>query len=419
MNVFKRLGLALDAFRNVTDNQFYDTYYNTVGGFTFQNLDDDKYLSEGYAKNADLYSIVRKISTTASDIPLLLYKSNREDEKELVTSGQLYDLLQQPNRMQSINEFIDESMIYLLLNGNNYNAGYRGVGLDKTIKEINVLPSNYITIETGDLANIIKNYWYQEVSNIKFAPEDVMHVRYPNPAGDGADRLYGMSPIKAGSMALQASNNLWEADASILNNKGASGILSDQSERSMKPEQGEALQAKWDSKASGANKFGKVLVTSARLNYIQMGMSPADLQLIESGVIKLRTLCNLYSVPSQLFNDVAGTTFNNMAAAKKSLYTEAVIPNMNLWLNKFCNWILPDYNKADNTEYSIEMDLASIPVLQEDQREEAEKDKIISDTIINVLTSTISRESKISTLVYSIGMSEEEAEMLVGTEITE
>lgn len=415
MNILKRLGVAYDAFRGLDDNQFYESYYSTIGGFTFQQFDNDKYIDEGYAKNADLYSIVRKVSSTASNIPLVLYKENGE-EKELVTNGQLYDLLQQPNRMQSINEFIDESLIYLLLNGNNYNVGYRGIGLDQTIKEINVLPSNFVTIETGDIANVIKYYWYQEVKNLKFEAENVMHVRYPNPAGDGTDRLYGMSPVKAGSMALQASNNLWEADASILNNKGASGILSDQSERSMTQEQATEMQAKWDSKASGANKFGKVMVSSARLNYLQMGMSPTDLRLIESGVMKLRTLCNLYSVPSQLFNDVAGTTFNNMSAAKKSLYTEAVLPNMNLWLNKLCNWILPDYNKADNTTYSIELDLTSVEVLQKDQREEAEKDKVVGETIINILTAPISNESKVNTLVYSIGMSEEEASSLVGNE---
>ena len=45
-----------------------------------------------------------------------------------------------------------------------------------------------------------------------------------------------------------------------------------------------------------------------------------------------------------------------------------------------------------------------------------QKDKIIADTIVSVLNTQVSNESKIRTLVFSIGMSEDEAKEIVGTE---
>jgi HK97 family phage portal protein len=246
-----------------------------------------------------------------------------------------------------------------------------------------------------------------------------MQVKYTNPKGTGADRLYGLSPLQAGNMALQSSNNIYDAKGNIIKNSGVNGLISSNSERSFTKEQGDAMQTVWDSKNNNPKQFGRNLVTSAQVTYQQLGLSPDKLQLLEGSISDLRAMCRIYSVPSQLFNDIAGTTFNNMEAAKKSLYTEAVLPNLNLWLQSFNNWFIADWSKHENKNYCLEADISSIEVLQQDQKAEADKDKVIADTIINILNSSTSTESKIKTLEYAIGMSEEEAREIVGTEIIE
>tara|TARA_R100001244_G_C5158206_1_gene130651 strand:+ start:275 stop:1546 length:1272 start_codon:yes stop_codon:yes gene_type:complete len=408
---------ALGLFKGINDNPYYQNYQFT-GGFRFNDFNQEDIINKGYAGNADLYSIVRKIAITSSAIPLDLFIINADGSKDLVTDGELYDLMQQPNRLQTMTEFREEAMTYLLLSGNNYNAGYRALGMGEAIREINVLPSNYVTIEGGSVVDPIKSYLYQEMKNINYSPEDVMHVRYPNPKGTGIDRLYGLSPLQAGNNPLQSSNNTYDARGNIIKNHGVNGILTSNSERGLKQEDATAMQAAWDAKNSNPKKFGRTLVTSAQLQYLQMGMSAKDLQLIESGTIDLRSLCNIYSVPSQLFNDVAGTTFSNMDAAKKSLYTESVLPNLNLWLSNYNNWFVSSWAKADKKNYCVETNLKGVEVLQKDQKEEADKDKIVGETIINIITAAISNESKIQSLMYSIGMSEEEAKLIVGDEIS-
>lgn len=412
MNLIQKALFNLGLFKGIDDNPYYSTYQIT-GGFRFNDFNQQQIIDKGYAGNADLYSIVRKIATTGSTIPRDLYEINSDGEKELITSGELYDLLQQPNRLQTMNEFVEEALIYLLLSGNNYVTGYKALGMSDVFREINNLPSQYVEIESGGLADPIKAYWYKELNNIKFDTEDVMHTKYSNPKGEGVDRLYGLSPLEAGNMALQASNNLQEADASILNNKGVSGILTNESERSFRAEEAEALNEAWRQKAAGASKFGSILTTSAKLNYLQLGMSPSDLQLIESGAIKLRTLCNLYSVPSQLFNDPEGTTFNNMSEAKKSLYTEAVIPNMDLWLQNFNNWFIASWANAEGKDYCLELNTSGVEALQTDQKTEAEKDKIRMDGVNTILNMQTTSDAKAQLLVSEYDYTKQEAEALV------
>jgi HK97 family phage portal protein len=416
MNVFQRLALKAasitGAFDKIDDNKAYQSYQYT-GGFNFNSFDDKYIIDKGYAGNADLYAIINKISQTAANIPLDLVEINKDGEEEVIKSGELYDLLQQPNRMQTMNEFVQEAIMFLLLSGNSYAAGYRSLGMGDQIREINNLGSQFVEIEGGDMTNPIEAYLYQEMYNIKFEANDVMHTRYPNPKGEGLDRLYGLSPLQAGNNALQSSNNTYDAKGNIIKNHGISGILTNKSERSLRAEDAKTMQESWDALSTNPKKYGRTLVTSADLDFIQMGLSPTDLQLIESGIIDLRTLCNIYSVPSQLFNDSQGTTFNNMAAAKKSLYTESVIPNLELWLGNFNNWFVNSWSVAENKEYCVKPNTSEIEVLQADKKIEAEKDKVNMEGVNVVLNMPIGNEAKIQILKENYDISTELSTILL------
>lgn len=409
MNVFTKFLNA--AFSRIKDNPFYTTQHLS-GGFTFDQFNLDNVINDGYAKNPDFYAIVKSISSTASTIPSKLYDIKADGEKELITDGELFDILQQPNRLQTIEEFKEEAIMYLLLSGNNYNVGHRAMGFGDVFRELNVLASNFVTIETGGVVDPIKAYLFQDTGNITFAAEDVMHVKYPNPKGQGSDRLIGMSPMQAGNTTLQSSNNIFDARGGIIKNQGVNGILTNESERGLRSEEAKELQSAWDKKNRKSGDFGKTLVTTARLNYLKMGMSPTDLKLIENGVEDLRTFCRIYNVPSQLFGDVAGTTFNNVNAAEKSYYNKGVLPSLDLWLRSFNNWFIADWSKHDKKNYSYERDISGIEVLQADQKLEAEKDKIKMEGVSTVLSMPISNEGKSLLLQNEYDYSEEEANII-------
>jgi HK97 family phage portal protein len=126
-------------------------------------------------------------------------------------------------------------------------------------------------------------------------------------------------------------------------------------------EQADMLSRKLQ-KAGGPKNNGKVPITSAQLKWNQMGMSPVDLSIIESDRMDRRTICNLYHVPSELFNDAANKTYSNTKEAGSAVYTNAVIPALSQFRDAFNKYIYARYNG----QIYIDFDVSMISELQDD-----------------------------------------------------
>jgi phage portal protein BeeE len=96
-----------------------------------------------------------------------------------------------------------------------------------------------------------------------------------------------------------------------------------------------------------------------------MGLSPVDLQLLESEKITLRELCNVYGVNSALFNDPDNKTYNNMKEAKKEMLTQVVLPELVLIRDAFNRFFEGEIGQG----FYIDFDITVFPELQEDMKE--------------------------------------------------
>ena len=114
---------------------------------------------------------------------------------------------------------------------------------------------------------------------------------------------------------------------------------------------------------TGPNRRGKPIVSNTPLQWQQIGMSPADLAIIESDKMDLRTLCSVYHVSSELFNDSANKTHANMKEAGSSAYTNAVIPALNQ-LKEAINQKIHRSQQYKNIY--VDYDTSMISELQED-----------------------------------------------------
>ena len=119
------------------------------------------------------------------------------------------------------------------------------------------------------------------------------------------------------------------------------------------------------------------MFTNASLEFVNMGMSSADLQLMEQGIISLRAICNMYNVSSVLFNDPASSTYNNVTEAKKDFYVDAIIPLLNLFKENYNNWLVKPYAEAENKKIYLDYSVENIPALQEDINKKAQTVKIL------------------------------------------
>ena len=366
----------------------------------FQDDNHREQIQKGYLYNPDVYSIVNLITNAAQGVKWMLHevkdvrKADRymrlpteakqyqlekvwrlkEQSFEEVhdESNQLYRLLQRPNPMQGWSEFIQKLLGFKLVTGNGYVHGVlleNGVNAG-LVNELWVMPSQYMQINAAKGTESIITGYTLDYSSAKtrFSPDEVLHLKYWNPDYESSgSHLYGLSPLRAASRVVRQSNDAYTAQSALLQNSGAMGILAVDPD-TMDQEQGELLERSYYNKYGGPAKRGKIVITAAKLDWQQIGMSAVDLNIIESQKFSLRDLCNIFNVNSALLNDPDNKVYNNVKEARRALYMEKVLPELDSLRDELNRWLVSKYNDKTGKRYHIDYDLESIPALQADMK---------------------------------------------------
>ncbi len=372
-------------------SQVYEQILRNVKNMPVYMPDNiESYINEGFLFNPSVYSIVSFIAQKAGAIPwavyevkndkaLHLYKSASHDlpqfKKSMIRTKALIEikehelsqLFTSPNIIQAWPEFIEQVVGFKLVTGNSYvhcigptngiNAGM--------IKELWTLPSQLMTIVAGNSMEPVKQYELRGDRTVVIPTEQVIHLKYWTPNYINGQFLYGISPIQAGRRVVTKSNASYDSSVSSFQNMGAMGFISagDGSKDTdpLTEEQAEMIEKRL-AKKTGPNNRGKMLVTSANIKWQQMGMSPVDLNIIESDKMDLRTICNLFHVPSELFNDASNKTYSNTKEAGSAVYTNAVMPA----LIQFRDALNQFVSKRYEDKIYLDFDTSMISELQDD-----------------------------------------------------
>lgn len=418
--------------------QFIKSIFNSMrgyklfgfGGFNgYAPYEQTRLIEEGYATNADLYAIIKRTAETGANIPIVLEYLNEngnwekmEEETSDPVEQRLIALLKRPNSEQDFITYFEQAIAYLLMTGESFTKGDKIAGTD-LFSSFYAIPSNYVEVNNKDKSFPVtpESYTICSPDNLTKGEDvekkNMLFVKYHNPTEQGVYTARGMSPLQAGYLTLMASNEVNVANAEILKNKGAAGILSNESGKPLKDEERNVLQKMLDGMLGGSEKAGKIISSPVKMSYLQLGMSAVDLQIIESGTIKLRQLANLYGADSSLFNDPANKTYSNRTEASKDFYNGAVLPPVNRIIQGLNYWLLKPFSEDTGRMYRLKADTSKIEVLQKDQKAEAEKNKVVSESISSLSTlvsqGQLDSVSAINTLVYAHGMSFEQAQELI------
>lgn len=390
---------VLDRFRNlITKNaqqtaaEYNKAIYQFLGESIVWNPEnDDTYIRDGYRRNATIYSLVNLITNAATTIPFQIYEKVNENEVKRyksLTSGsvdaqsllkanlirknamvelegtELHQLLERPNSAQSYSSWISELIAFGKLTGNRYIYGIAPeTGMNKgKYKELYVMPSQIMEIVSGGIMQPVQKYRIEYQGAYDIPAEDICHIKDFNPYYDGTgSHLYGQSPLRAGLRSLTTNNEAVQTGVKYLQNQTARGILTSD-EGDLNEVQAQQLKDKFRKNFQGADNAGDVIITPKKLSWVNFGLNAADVSLIEQYNASIKDLCNIYSVPVQLLNNTESATYNNMKEAKKALYQNAVIPELNKIRDELNRWLAPMYGD----KLFIDFDYSAIPELQEE-----------------------------------------------------
>jgi HK97 family phage portal protein len=372
------------------------------GIVTWQGADQRSFVDDGYVANDIVYSIIKLITDKAKIAPFHVYKV--VDEKaakkykslaaqkdinlkeletlhkkayELYTGDQrLNELLKYPNEEDCWSDLVEQWCGFKLITGNSFIYGKlieAGNNQGKPY-ELFALPSQYMAI----IANINVfpptragyQLYYGEMWS--FDTKEILHDKYFNPQwGVTGGQLYGQSPLRAAAKNLTRSNEAKTAAVASFQNGGPAGVLFMNDERfdpTSGQAQAQALKTAVSQKGGAAN-FNSIAVSGYKVDWKQIGLSPVELNIIESEKWDLKALCNIYGVPSQLLNDSDSKTYNNQREGEKALTLRCAIPLLNALTENLNRKLHTDWGYKGTNLY-VDYDLSVFGELEANKAEQ-------------------------------------------------
>lgn len=395
----KRLDSELNRERDNLPQDFLRSVFQLIN---FGNTEifpqrNKRHAVEAYTTMADIYSVIDKVVSQASQIPFELfivkdqkaladYKYQIKEEGYNLKAAVLHqkalervedkdnDILKIwrcPNRVMSGSEFRRNYYGMKLITGDGLINGIKpAFGANKDVfRELWVLPSQDTTIISGGFREPIKSYVVDLFKQLRLPAEDVMHSRIFNPDYSQGQMLYGLSPLNVAFRTIEANKEADISRVAQFKNNGAFGLISSSAtseDMVMSDDEMKSLSDKYKDRFGGSENINKILFTLGNVDYTNMGISPVDLAIIDSKMLDLRTIARIYNVPSTLLNDPSGATFSNQREGKKSLITDAVMPHVNDFADDWNEWFISGYSKRDGVDYVHLPDWKSVPVLQDE-----------------------------------------------------
>ena len=331
------------------------------GIVTWQGQNAQQYVRDGYQSNDIVYSIVKLITDKAKLAPFHVYKvvdqtaakrykslmkqpdkiENWNEVKQLHKKAfELYDgdarlneLLKYPNEEDTWADLIEQWCGFKLLTGNSfiYAKMIEGGLNDSKPFELYALPAQYMAIvanvEIFPPVRVGYQLYYGKMWT--FDTKEILHDKYFNPYWTvTGNELYGQSPLMAAARTLTRSNEAKTASVASFQNGGPAGVLfmnDDRFDPTSGTQQAQALK-KSISEKGGASNYNSIAVSGYKVDWKQIGLSPVELNIIESEKWDMKSLCNIYGVPSQLLNDADNKTYNNQREGEKALTLRCAIP---------------------------------------------------------------------------------------------
>lgn len=303
------------------------------GQAAWSNRDYASFADEGYRRNVVAYQAINKIADAVASVKWTAWRGDQE-----LTEHPILDLLDNPNPMQSGPQYMRAKIGFLMIAGNGYEEG---VEVGGQVRELYQLRPDRMKIVPGP-NGFPREYVYKIGGREVRFPVDpdlssaVRHLRTFNPLDD----WYGMSPIEAGAYAIDQHNlSMTWMQALLQNSARPSGALVVSGDKDLSDDQFNRLKAQMENEYQGAKNGGRPLLLEGGLDWRQMGLSPADMGIIETKYSSARDVCLALGVPPQLLGIPGDNTYSNYAEARLAFWEDTVVPLLDMVSADWNAWL--------------------------------------------------------------------------------
>lgn len=360
------MGLISDIFSKKQPkqpNQLDSYILKMLGNNAIYPGDKDETYLKSYMENNDVFTVINKITEPASQVPVFQYDKNGE----IIEDGRMLELIKQPNPHQSQGEFFEAMMTFYYLFGNSFIASeVLDAGLNKNVPyRLDVLPPQWVQIDLGNFLNPIKGYSFYPMldTSVPYTPDRIFHWKEFNPDFNyTGGHLRGQSRLKPLLKTITGSQEGYNSLVKMFQNQGAWGLLNmldeDGTAQDISKEQKSALKRQFKNDA----KKGDITILNSKSDWLQMGLTSVDMQVLKSLGLFKGNFCDAYNVPSQLFSGSQDRTYNNYKEAEAALWRNAIQPTFNAALSGLSKFLAPKIKGEEDTY--LQADYSGVTCLQ-------------------------------------------------------
>jgi HK97 family phage portal protein len=297
-----------------------------------------------------------------------------------IKGGVLYELFRRPNRGMSRFDRWKETAAWWYLEGESFwwaGPGYSG-GIPK---ELYVLDPRRMRNEgelsggvTGNFDGTKRRWFYQtdgtegSLELIPILHDELIHFRDWNPWNPAR----GINPLASLALELEQDYYANKANSQLLkNNAIPMGIL--KTEQSIRPEEADAIERRWESKYGAVRGGRKIAVLGKGTEFKPLSFTPEVVKLFELKRWNLYTILAKYGIPPRVANINDKTTSlsgKDTAEQHAAFWKYTLIPT----LKQFESILESQFFIRFGLKETGVFDLSDIPELQESEDAQSSRD---------------------------------------------
>lgn len=407
MNFFHRLNNLLRTGNNSTsrNNQYISPLYlSNIANLNLSRQTEYVSISGNeemyYNTTPELKIVIDRLALMFSNGVFKVIDKNGEE----VENDPALDLLENPNVVQSRNEFLFQWWVQRCLYPGTFMYQLKGFESQQLPSALwNLSPSLMQVKRTGkiwkqtNIEGIISEYvmCYNDTKTESFKPNEIISFS----SVSANDPIMGESPLHGIRMPLSNIRAAYGYRNLILTKRGALGVWSSDSKDStgtvtLNPKEKKEMEESLLRQYGIFDEQIPINISGKSMKFTPATFPTKDLLLFEEVDANKGAIIDFYGANKNMFSMDKSSTFTNVEMAEKNCYQDTIIPTA----DDFTNNISKRFGYLDQGKRII-LDYSHIPTMQTDESEAAK----VHET----------KARAYSTLIAS-GMAEPEARDIVG-----
>jgi HK97 family phage portal protein len=372
MNPFKLFAHNRQQNKNYKEKQKTDNN-NSQNSLTFNDnfstLYVDPFKSDPYLCNAWINIAVNIVIRNVARADFILEKEGVE-----LKNGPLYDLFHRPNPTLSRYDLWKETAAWWHLEGEVFwwfGPDYSG-GIPKEIFVLNPRKMQTEAFCRGGVYDELmtrRRWFYQcDGEQIPIFSDELIHFKDWNPWNP----LRGINPLVSLSLELEQDYFANKANSTLLkNNAIPQGLL--KTEQTLRPEEADAIERRWESKYGQVKAGRKIAVLGKGTSFEALSFNPDVVKLFELKRWNLYTILAKYGIPPRVANISDKSTALSGKDTKEqhsAFWQYTLIP----LLRQFEQILESQFFMRFNIKETGRFDLWDIPELQQNEDAQSQRD---------------------------------------------